>query len=280
MKRQISEPKAYYNNFQSRLIKDYLNYNPRVVSAIKEMVKRKPNDVKNVLDIGCGIGWSSYYLLQQYPEIKITAIDLSEKSIEVARKLFNSDNITYSSIDVTNSNFVFSEKFDYVIMLDVYEHIDIKSRGKFIDSLKAVSNEKCQYFFSCPTILHQNYLKKYVPEGLQPVDEYLSLKEMMHFADEIGGEVVYFENKSIWNSNDYFHCLIAKKINYESIIHVHNPFNYIESVKQRIIRVFSIDVIEYLEENEKKYYSGILKQNRLIDELRNITTPIKKLICR
>ncbi|WP_187271890.1 class I SAM-dependent methyltransferase [Aeromicrobium terrae] len=57
-----------------------------------------------VLDIGCGIGWSSVYLAQAYPGVTVLGVDLDEHSIETARKVAEeegvSDRVTFELRDV------------------------------------------------------------------------------------------------------------------------------------------------------------------------------------
>lgn len=258
----MTEPTEYYNKFQKKLLTDYLNGNPRATSAIQEMIDRKPQSAKNVLEIGCGIGWASYYLHRNFRDIKIVAVDLSNKSIDIAKKIFSAQNIIYQQKDVTQADFDLNEKFDYIVMLDVFEHIHQEHRQSFIEALMKISSEDCHYFFSCPTKYHQDFLKINKPEGLQPVDESISLAEMVDFAVKSGGEVVYFENKAIWNTNDYFHCLIAKKVKYVDIKYRTKQIPF-ETRKERIARVFSSEIRDYFDDHEKQSFEYSYLSKRL-----------------
>ncbi len=57
-----------------------------------------------VLDIGCGIGWSSVYIAQAYPDATVLGVDLDEHSIDTAKKVAEeegvSDRVTFELRDV------------------------------------------------------------------------------------------------------------------------------------------------------------------------------------
>lgn len=71
-----------------------------------------------ILDIGCGNGFFTYDVAKKVRSV--TAIDLSEDNIELAKRGFNKDNIKYICGDA--SQFDFREKFDVVILSNVLEH--------------------------------------------------------------------------------------------------------------------------------------------------------------
>jgi 2-polyprenyl-3-methyl-5-hydroxy-6-metoxy-1,4-benzoquinol methylase len=73
-----------------------------------------------VLDIGCGNGFLSYDVAQKAKHV--TAIDLSQDNIASARRDFNRDNINYIYGDACQ--FMFTDKFDVVILSNVLEHIE------------------------------------------------------------------------------------------------------------------------------------------------------------
>ena len=50
----------FYNSFGLKLINDYVRGNKRMENAIVELSKFIKSDSTAILDIGCGIGWSSH----------------------------------------------------------------------------------------------------------------------------------------------------------------------------------------------------------------------------
>jgi len=87
-----------------------------------------------VLDIGCGIGFLAYKLSKKASVVN--AIDIDQKAIQFAKKRFNNENIQYIYGDIMD--FEFKEKFDYIILSNVLEHI--KERKKLLDRIKNMTN--------------------------------------------------------------------------------------------------------------------------------------------
>ena len=87
-----------------------------------------------VLDIGCGIGAVAYSLSEKAE--KVVACDYNPYTINTAKKLYSSNNIQYLTADATE--FDFDEKFDYIILSNVLEHI--QNRIEFLKKLKSLSN--------------------------------------------------------------------------------------------------------------------------------------------
>jgi 2-polyprenyl-3-methyl-5-hydroxy-6-metoxy-1,4-benzoquinol methylase len=83
-----------------------------------------------VLDIGCGNGAVAYDLSKKASHV--TAIDISEKNIAIARKRFNNKNLEYITGDATKHTF--KNRFDVIILSNVLEHIE--NRVEFLSKIK------------------------------------------------------------------------------------------------------------------------------------------------
>lgn len=46
---------------------------------------------RTLLEVGCGVGAQTQILRKKFPKVKITGVDLSEKQLQMARQLLNSD---------------------------------------------------------------------------------------------------------------------------------------------------------------------------------------------
>lgn len=80
----------------------------------KNLIDRLPSiEIKNVLELGCGTGSYTKIAAENYNEI--TAIDLSEDMINLAKTRNNRHNISYSVGDMRNIKF--SKKFDLIFSL-------------------------------------------------------------------------------------------------------------------------------------------------------------------
>ena len=77
---------------------------------------------KTVLEIGCGTGKNTEWLLTKGQ--KITAIDLSEEMLTIAREKISNDNVQLLKVDINQDWTFTTEKFDLVVCSLVLEHIE------------------------------------------------------------------------------------------------------------------------------------------------------------
>jgi colanic acid/amylovoran biosynthesis glycosyltransferase len=201
---------AFYDSLDRRLLGDYLSGNPRTVAAIRHALRGIPRSSRRILDIGCGIGWSSREIARQMPSAHIAGLDLSPRLIELAARLTLEPNVEYSTQDVLDPRWSPEGTFDAIVMLDVYEHIPTAQRSQFHRTLSRLLAQRGVLLLTCPTRDHQRYLREHNPAGLQPVDEDVDECVAAALATEVGGHLVQFRPVSIWNSNDYAHIIIAR----------------------------------------------------------------------
>ncbi|MDC8006281.1 class I SAM-dependent methyltransferase [Aureisphaera galaxeae] len=211
----MKESLDFYDKFDSKLINDYTKGNRRIQSAIVNLAKYIPEGSKRVLDIGCGLGWSSYEFSKHFDKAQVTGIDLSPVLVETASKLFQNKNLNYSVFDVTQS-LPEGDKYDAIIMIDVYEHIPVANRSDFHNGLKNLLAEQGRLILACPSKYHQDYLRKHKPEGLQPVDEDVDFTTISDVAKDLDGEVVFYEYQKIWDTFDYLYAVIERTPIYSS----------------------------------------------------------------
>ena len=74
---------------------------------------------KSVLDAGCGTGKTAY-LISQAGAKQVAGIDFSEEAIEVARKSFCADNLSYHCMDLHE----WKDTVDVVVSCGTLEHMD------------------------------------------------------------------------------------------------------------------------------------------------------------
>ncbi|GAB5564464.1 MAG: hypothetical protein Wins2KO_15270 [Winogradskyella sp.] len=210
----MEESLNFYNEFDEKLIKDYIFGNKRLENAIINLKTFIPQKAKSILDIGCGIGWSSYEFSLEFDKAKVEGIDLSPVLIDKASKIFTNSNLEFKVFDVTTQ--IPEKKYDAVVMIDVYEHIPKEKRITFHKALKNILNTSSRLILACPSKYHQDWLRQNDPNGLQPVDEDVDYADISKLATEIGGEVVFFEYQNIWRSLDYFYSVIEISPKYNS----------------------------------------------------------------
>lgn len=87
----------------------------------------------NVLDIGCGYGYVAHKVAQK--AALITGIDFDKRTLSQARRNYTDSNLKFLSGDATT--YKFTEKYDYVILSNVLEHIEY--RIKFLKRVKTLA---------------------------------------------------------------------------------------------------------------------------------------------
>lgn len=145
----------------------------------------------HILDIGAGTGLLSNFLLNRYPEARITLIDISEKMLEVARQRFSgNENVKYVVGDYTKINL--SEDFDMIVSALSIHHLEdfdkkelikkcysiLKPNGIFINADQVAG--ETPYIDS----LNKKRWKESIEKSGLPKEEILSAYERMKLDKE------------------------------------------------------------------------------------------------
>lgn len=95
---------------------------------VLDLIKEYENSVLQgkkylkILNYGCGIGLSDFYLSKNFPDSKIFCCDISPKSVEIASKRGeNLKNVSYAVCD--GVKLPFDEKFDIIFLANVLRHV-------------------------------------------------------------------------------------------------------------------------------------------------------------
>jgi SAM-dependent methyltransferase len=91
---------------------------------IRILAKQTGIKPKRILEYGCGIGRNIPYLREAFPAAEIEGSDISEVSLEIARKL--NANIRFFAEQSAGE---LTEKFDLIFVAGVFHHIPIPLRA-------------------------------------------------------------------------------------------------------------------------------------------------------
>ena len=202
----------FYDGFSCRLLHDYIEGNARLAAAIDRVSSCIDQSTRTVLDIGCGIGHSAAEYLRRHPHVGITAVDISERNIETARKLFGELPIRFERSDLADGRI--QGQFDVLALVDVYEHIPRNDWRGFNQLLADRLSERGTLVVTTPSPMHQDYLRAHEPGGLQIVDETVTQRDVMNLCEDLGGNLAVYEFVSIWRRNDYLHFVIQRDLPY------------------------------------------------------------------
>lgn len=253
-----TDAREYYNTRSAQFVKDYLYGNQRVVAAIKfaigQIGHRSPTH--RLLDIGCGLGWTTFEVARHFPNAEAQGIDMSDKLIDLAQRLFHLPNLTYNKVDVLGPDVLpcMEEKYDAILLIDVYEHIPEALRPVFFDRMNSMLSESGIIIMTIPSPEHQTHLYAKQPDDLQPVDEVVTLRDVLIFADNMGSKLHHYSHQNIWSTHDYVHIALtraqATEISYQRSVRVRTEmplkrmisvwryaFEYAPPVTEMVIRL-------------------------------------------
>jgi cyclopropane fatty-acyl-phospholipid synthase-like methyltransferase len=205
---------AYYDEDCEHCLRDFVRGNLRAQRATAFALHQlQRHRARSVLEIGCGIGTASYTFCRNCEGLSAFAVDISDKRIEVARRLFRHPRLEFgvSAMDTAPV----AARVDAIVMLDVYEHIPRARASAFHQVLAGMLSPDGVIILTTPSPLHQEHLRATNPGALQIVDEIIGAEQIAELARAVGGVVTSFQYQDIWHSNDYVYSVIERQPRYE-----------------------------------------------------------------
>ncbi len=224
---------SYYDEHIKFKVNDYVVVNPRVEGAWSTIKKFAPKNPSRILEVGCGMGNISNKMHKRWPDAQITGIDISTQSIQIAKKLFENEKLTFIESILTPETF--NEQFDLIVFMDVYEHIAVSDRPSVHAALAKILRNKGKIILSVPTPANLKWSLVNKPETMQPVDEHISFEVIGKLKADTGTEVILYELKNIWNVGDYAHVVLEKNDDFEVAFFTPKPV----TTAQRTERIFN-----------------------------------------
>jgi SAM-dependent methyltransferase len=99
------------------------------LDLIADFLRLGDFDVKSVLDFGCGTGSSTPYFFERLNVESVFGVDVSPKSLDVARRLHGSDRVAFQEIDKYEPN----GQFDLAFTNGVFHHVPLELREGAVD---------------------------------------------------------------------------------------------------------------------------------------------------
>lgn len=206
--------REYYDGFARKLLAEHVYGNTRLEAAITHAVRWIPPNAEKVLDVGVGIGWSTFEIARHFPEAMIRGIDLSPKLIDIAQRLFNAPTISFAVTDITTAEDIRVDEgstYEAIIMLDVYEHIPRSLRTRTHRILNQALGRNGVVILSFPSVMHQEYLRNSRPALLQPVDEDVTFDDIAILACDLTAHISQYNHVSLGYTNDYVHAVLQRE---------------------------------------------------------------------
>jgi SAM-dependent methyltransferase len=217
----VNEPKNFYDQtFHKRMAAYRKRPNLRLELATAAVLDHVTPDTV-ALEVGCGIGLTSQRIARKAPLGFVYGCDLSDSNIDLARQILSTPNSKFFRLDVaaTPEQLAAHVKhtLDLVTFIDVIEHIPSRGREPLFAVLASLCAPNASLVFTFPTPEYQEYLKANRPTELQPVDESIQVGDLSTELCPHGFELVSFQYKDVWRTNQYAHAVFARAPSCETL---------------------------------------------------------------
>lgn len=201
---------SFYNEFKKKQAVTGVNLRHYMVfdKCIRAGLKRS----HHVLEIGCGIGTFTRLLARFIKEGSIVATDISNESIEEASKtLKSSRNVKLLVSDM--KDFTSEIKYDFVVMVDVLEHIPFEQYDQLFSMINENTHENSIFALNVPHPDMIRYIRKNHPGMLQIIDNSVEMDFLSGHIYKNGFRLSGYNPYCIHNhDNDYVFMTFEKNI--------------------------------------------------------------------
>ena len=145
---------------------------------------------------------------------EILAIDISDKSIEIANKTYNSENTKFVAADATTYDFN-DKTFDVIVLPDVLEHIPIDLHSDLFSKLQSVLKEKGFIFIHIPNPYFLEWCETNRPQDLQVIDQPIKTDVLVENTYKNNLFIEELKSYSIWVKDKDYQYIVLRKNNYQ-----------------------------------------------------------------
>ena len=202
-------------------------FNPIRISYIKDNIirnfkpqdKKKPLDKIKILDIGCGGGLLSEPMCRLGADV--TAIDASEKNIEVAKLHSRKNNLKINYICTSPEKLKNQNQFDVILNMEIVEHVEdvnffLRSCSKLLKKngimfIATLNKTLKSYIFA---IVGAEYIMRWLPIGTHDSEKFLKPEELISMLKKNNLNVEKVEGMKFNLLTDKWSISKDKSINY------------------------------------------------------------------
>jgi len=203
----------FYDEYSSRQQRVGVNKRHESIFRLLKEKGLKPND--KVLELGCGIGTFTSLIIPYVNEGEILAIDISDKSIEIANKTYSSSNTKFLAVDATTYDFK-DKTFDVIVLPDVLEHIPIELHDELFNKLQSVLKENGFIFIHIPNPYFLEWCETNRPEDLQVIDQPITTDILVQNTYKNNLFIEELKTYSIWVKDKDYQYIVLRKNNYQN----------------------------------------------------------------
>tara|TARA_B100000282_G_C31662643_1_gene458253 strand:+ start:177 stop:881 length:705 start_codon:yes stop_codon:yes gene_type:complete len=233
---------TYNNYFKLRNINENFYKNYKVPNYILKIIK--DNNIKKILDFGCGIGQLVKALKEK--NIDIVGMDNSDQAIQIGKKN-GIDIIKVNNLDEEKENY--KNKFDLIIISHVLEHQKKNEMKVFLSNLKyMLKNEK--------------YLLTIVPNAQSLTGVYWRYEDFTHEFLFTSGSLFYLLSENGFENIKFLDIYATSKLNYP-----------LKIIRYLVIRIYELFHQMFLKITGNSYHSG--SKNIFTYEIKCLSKKIK-----
>ena len=205
----------FYDEFKTSQAKTGTNL--RHYFLINQLRKAGLRNDSKVLEIGCGIGIFTSLICMTAKRGRVVATDISGESVALAnmRCSFHK-NSEFFTTDM--SDFLLDEKFDFIVLADVLEHIPFEAYSNLFEKISGMMHSGSIMFASIPSPPQIEFLKKFQPDKLQIIDQAVHTDILCNAIYPAGLVVTKQEPVTIFHEDpDYTIFLMRLKPVYQAV---------------------------------------------------------------
>ena len=191
----------WYNSFSENQLATGINL--RHYTIMEHLFNSGLKKNSTVLEIGCGIGTLTGLISKYLRKGKLVATDISDESIKIAKnRIPKSDKIDFFVTDMTN--FDYTEKFDFIVLPDVLEHIPMVQHQDLFKVLSKLMHDQSIIIIHIPHPKALDYVRENMPEKLQIIDQSIEADTLMLNAYSNNLVLINYSSYSLFNEEpDY-----------------------------------------------------------------------------
>ena len=202
-------------------------FNPIRISYIKEniietfKINEKVKPLKNIkiLDVGCGGGLLSEPMSRL--GAKVTAIDASDKNINVAKLHAKTSNLNINYICTSPEKLKFKDKFDVILNMEIVEHVEdvsffLKSCSNLLKKngimfVATLNKTLKSYVFA---IVGAEYILRWLPIGTHEWEKFIKPDDLKNILKKNNLELNRLDGMKFNILTDKWRISSDKSINY------------------------------------------------------------------
>ena len=121
VKEIVNTPPEEMSSFFARRIEGYEQHMEIWKDAYRRLGEMIPHNVRDILDLGCGMGLEIEEIYKRFPDVYITGIDMSREMLDRLEEKFKNKNLELFCVDYFRK-ILPEESFDVVVAVETLHH--------------------------------------------------------------------------------------------------------------------------------------------------------------